>query len=110
MDAKAFNAKLSNPTVFVLVSIACVCIGAAQIKAPRAKEPSPLPPQKLHAAECIRCHSDQKTIRMMRLKEDGAGYLFNPDGTFKDPTLAAFNPSFKHANALTPSHAPSKKW
>ena len=74
--------------------------GAFEIKALVAKEPTSNHAKKFNEAECVRCHSDQKTISIMRMKEDGTGFLFNKDGTFKDPKLARLNPTTPKPGAV----------
>jgi len=88
------NQKLNGKTVLISISAGLALITVVEIQALNAKERAALPPQTFNAVECVRCHSDQKTINMMRMKEDGAGYLFNPDGTFKDPKLASLNKDY----------------
>ena len=60
--------------------------GAVQLNALRSRQSTQVTPAKAThvVAECLRCHSDKKTIDRMRDKEDGGNYLFNSDGTFKE--------------------------
>ena len=89
---RTYKRRLSVRTSVAVIAAAVLIAGAAELKALKAKEDWLNHPKKLNAAECVRCHSDQKSISVMRIKEDGAGYLFNKDGTFKDPSLARLNP------------------
>lgn len=102
MAKMSINPKLSYRSATLLLTFACILIGAVEIKALIAKEPFAQTPQKLNAAECIRCHSDPKTIKIMRLKEDGSNYLFNSDGTFKDPQLQKRYGNYQHTGAALP--------
>ena|SRR5258708_5219505 len=82
------NRKLSLGTSALVILTATLVVGAVEIKALIAREPSAQPLPKFDAMECVKCHTDKKTIDMMRYKEDGENFLFNKDGTFKDPRLA----------------------
>ena len=59
-----------------------------EIKALIAKEPQLNAPRQIESVECVRCHSDKQSLAIMKWKEDGMCYLFNKDGSFKDPKLA----------------------
>ena len=83
MAILTLNPNISHRTTVVVILITMAAIGAVEIKALRGKIPVVNSPQKLNAAECFRCHTDEKTITRMRDKEDGANYLFNKDGIFK---------------------------
>ena len=102
MLKKAFNRRLSfRSSALVLLSVLLIA-GTVELKALKAREPSASTPKKFSSGECIRCHSDQKTIDLMRMKEDGTGFLFNKDGRFKDPKLAALNPNPHGGGAQLP--------
>src|SRR5690348_17017620 len=98
---ETINRKLSMHTSAIAVLSACLIVGTVELRALRAKEPGIDPARKLNAAECVRCHSDPKSINVMRLKEDGANYLFNSDGTFKDPKLAGLTRNYRHTGAVS---------
>src|SRR5438105_1032841 len=93
MLKKTFNSRLSFRSSALVLLSSLLIAGTVELKALKAREPSAGAPKKFSSGECIRCHSDQKTIDVMRMKEDGTGFLFNKDGTFKDPKLAALNPN-----------------
>jgi len=103
MPSKVVNPKLSFRAVALLLVTACTLIGTVEIKALKAYELAKNPPQKVDAGYCLKCHSDSKTIKMMRMKEDGSGVLFNADGTFKDPKFAALNPDYHHTGGAAPA-------
>ena len=93
MARVTIRSKLSIRTSALVVVSFCLVVATIEIHAVRAKELAANPPRRMDAAYCVKCHSDAKTIRTMRMKEDGANFLFNPDGTFKDPKFAALNSS-----------------
>ena len=97
MISHRISRKLSVSTSAVVIAIACVIAGAVEIHALNAKDMRDHPDTKQDAGECLRCHTDQKTIDMMRMKEDGAHYLFNSDGTFKDAKYASLTANYHHA-------------
>jgi len=92
--------KLSVTTSAAIISITCLIAGAVEIQALKAKDMRDHPATKQDAAECLRCHSDQKTIAMMRMKEDGAHFLFNSDGTFKDTKYAGLTRDYHHSKPI----------
>ena len=96
MVKETITRKLSFRTSALVVLTACLIVGTVEFQALKAKEPMLKPGQKVNAAECVRCHSDPKSINIMRLKEDGGNYLFNSDGTFKDPKLADLTGNYRH--------------
>ena len=73
-----------------------------EIKALKAYEEKKIGYKKRGAEYCIQCHKDAKTIRRMREKEDGAGDIFNKDGSFKDPAFEKYNPDYNHKRAVAP--------
>jgi hypothetical protein len=97
MITKRINRKLSVNTSVVVITATCVIAGAVEIQALRAKDLRDHPASVQNGAECIRCHADEKTIDQMRRKEDGAHFLFNSDGSFKDSTLAGSTGNYRHA-------------
>ena len=88
MIKQTMNRTLSRGSSAICVTLVTLVVGAVEIKALIAREPESRPPAKMDAVQCVACHSDEKAIAQMRMKESGANYLFNPDGTFKDPRLA----------------------
>lgn len=88
------SARTSVITLFLAVGV----ITVVELQALRIKEAKANPPSRVNAQNCLKCHSDEKTIRMMRMKEDGSGTLFNADGTFKDPKAAQMIKDFRHKN------------
>jgi hypothetical protein len=92
MPKKTINTQLSFRTSALVLTTACLIIGAVELQGLKAKEPVMDTAHPVDAAFCVKCHSDEKTIRRMRMKEGGTNELFNSDGTFKDPKLAALNP------------------
>jgi hypothetical protein len=96
MFTQKINRRLSAGSSVVVIVIACVIAGAVEIQALKAKDVRDHPATKQEAGECLRCHSDQKTIAAMRAKEDGANYLFNGDGTFKDTKFAGLTANYHH--------------
>jgi hypothetical protein len=97
------NPKLSFRTSALVVTTACLIVGAVELQGLKAKEPVVDPTHQVNAMTCVKCHGDEKTIQMMRMKEDGTNYLFNPDGTFKDPKLAALNPNHPRITGKDPA-------
>jgi hypothetical protein len=94
MATKTINKPLSFRSSALILITACLIVGTVEFQALKAKEPTARPPNRWSAAECVRCHSDPKSIRRMWEKEDGANFLFNPDGTFKDTKIAG--PAYRH--------------
>lgn len=99
MTPQTTKKQLSFKTSALIVMVAVLIIGTAEFQALKAKEPVIKPPNTLNSAECVRCHHDPKSIATMRNKEDGTNYLFNPDGTFKDPKLSYLNSYHKKKDA-----------
>jgi hypothetical protein len=96
MTSKITNRNLSPRATALVLATACTVIGAVELQALKAHELARNPPQKIDTAYCLKCHSDPKTIKMMRMKEGGSSVLFNADGTFKDSKFAALNPDYQH--------------
>jgi cytochrome c553 len=96
MITQRFSKKLSVSISAVVISIACLMAGAVEIQALKAKDLRDHPAAKQDAAECLRCHADQKTINMMRLKEGGTQYLFNSAGEFKDSKYQSLTANYHH--------------
>ena len=104
MPGKLNNQTLSTRTSALVITTAVLLVGYVELQALRGKPlPKSTQAQSLSVENCVRCHSDQKTIRMMRLKEDGGNGLFKEDGTFKDPKFAYLNPDYRHANENNPA-------
>jgi hypothetical protein len=82
------NPKLTRKSALIIFSCSLLAVAGVEIKALMAREPELHAPKKLDAVECVRCHTDNQSLAVMRWKEDGMGYLFNKDGSFKDPKLA----------------------
>jgi len=110
MVRKIVQRQLSFQISALILLTACLIVGGVEIQALRAKEPTVDPARKVNAAECVRCHSDQKSINVMRLKEDGGNYLFNSDGTFKDPKLAGLTGNYRHAGAVGATQKGKNDW
>jgi hypothetical protein len=102
MIALKLNRRLSPVSALAALLTGCLVIAGVEMQAIRAHEAPKLGPHKMDAAYCVSCHRDQKTIQTMRMKEDGANFLFNPDGTFKDPKFASLNTSYHHGNPGAP--------
>ena len=88
MAIKTMHKKLSFRSSALVILTVCLIIGTVEFQALKAKEPAARPLNRWNAAECIQCHSDPKSIKRMWEKEDGANFLFNADGTFKDTHIA----------------------
>lgn len=84
----AIHRKLNFRISVITVLCACLIVGTIELRALNAKDPTAHPAPSMNSVECVRCHSDPKSINTMRLKEDGANYLFKSDGSFKDPKAA----------------------
>jgi hypothetical protein len=94
MATKTINKPLSFRASALVLIAACLIVGTVEFQALKAKEPTARPPNKWSAAECVRCHSDPNSIQRMWEKEDGAHFLFNSDGTFKDTNTSGT--AFRH--------------
>jgi len=80
---------LSPGAVALTLTLAIAATSAVEVYALRAKERAENPPQRIDAAYCTKCHSDAKSLAKMRLKEGSSHFLFNADGTLRDPAFAA---------------------
>jgi len=92
MEKKTINRSLSLQTSGVVVLLACLIVGGVEWQALKAKEPKVKSWHNFKSSECIRCHNDKQSMVKMRQKEDGAHYLFDSEGKFKDPKLTNYNP------------------
>jgi hypothetical protein len=86
--------SLSPRTVALTLTVAVALTAAAEVSALRAKERADNPPQRIDAAYCTKCHTDAKSLAKLRRKEGGSHFLFNADGTLRDPAgFAAQHPA-----------------
>lgn len=99
MVKQRINRKLSFGTSAMVILTATLIVSAVELRALHSKEAPAKAGGNVNAAECVRCHSDQKSINMMRLKEDGTNYLFNSDGSFRDSKLAGLTANYRHVGA-----------
>jgi len=105
MYSQKINRKLSVGTSVLVVSFACLIAGAIEIQALKVKDLRDHPVTKQDDTECLRCHSDKKTIDMMRWKESGANYLFTKEGKLKDSKFAGLTADYR---LVCPANAKNK--
>ncbi len=88
--------------VAISLTTICVVVGVVEVKALEAKEHADNPPKVVDAAYCLKCHNTPKGLKELRMKEGTAGFLFNKDGTLRDPKFTALHKGltpFSHATA-----------
>ncbi len=90
--------KVSFKVAVLIIGSVSLVIGALELQALKAKEYWRNPPGKISAGRCLQCHTDPKSIKGLRDKEDGQQLLFNADGTFKEEKYKDFKGDYQHGN------------
>jgi hypothetical protein len=99
--------SLSPGAAALTLSLAVAAVAGAEVFALRAKERAENPPRRIDASYCTNCHKDAAGLKKLRLKEGGSGFLFNADGTLRDPAFAARHATRYREPAPSRSAAPA---
>jgi len=70
------KAKLSSLSVIGAIAATLALTGVLEVTALQAKDRHDLKPHYYTRAYCTQCHSDQRAIAMMQIKEGSCPFLF----------------------------------
>jgi hypothetical protein len=112
------NARLSSISVVATITAALALTGALEVTALQAKDRHDLKPHYYTRAYCMQCHSDERSVDMMKLKEGSCPFLFTK-GEKGDVAKRLDAYVRAHPNSVHPayagygrpgSQAPSDRW